>query len=121
MEKKVIYYENKGRKYVKEFIDELNDKIKGKVLARIEYVGQHWHELGRPYIDYLEDGLYEIRIPFAHNQIRVLYAYMFRNYIVLLHVIKKKTKKVPENDKLRAEKRKIDFQLRYNEGRIKLK
>lgn len=122
MEKKAVYYENsKGRKYVKEFINGLDSKTRAKVLARIIYLGEHWHEMGRPEIDYLGDKLYEIRIQFAHGRIRILYAYMFKNYIVLLHGIVKKTAEISETDKLKAKKRMLDFQIRYNEGRIKLK
>ena len=122
MEKKVIYYENnRGKKYVKEFIDKLEDKMKAKVLARIIFLGQHWNEIGRPLVDKIEDKLYELRIQFSHNRVRIIYAYMFKNYIVLLHGIMKKTTKIPETDKLRAKKRMFDFQIRYEEGTIKLK
>ena len=45
---------------------------------------------------------------------------MFKDYIVLLHAIKKKTKKVPEDEKIKARKRMLDFQLQFNENRLKL-
>ncbi len=122
MEKKVIYYEDlKGRKYVKEFIDNFDDKTKGKLLARIEFLADHWHELRRPYVDKIEGDLYELRVNFAWNAIRVIYAYMFRDYIVLLHAFRKKTDKISEKDKLKARNRMVDFQIRYNEGKIKLR
>ena len=74
----------------------------------------------RPLVDKIEDDLYELRVQFAKSKVRIIYAYMFKNYIVLLHGIMKKTAKIPENAKLRAKKRMFDFQIRYNEGRIKL-
>ena len=121
MEKKPIYYEDiKGRKPVKNFINKLDSRLKGKILAHIEHLGKYWHELRRPAVDKLEGELYELRIQLAKNKVRIIYAYMFKNYIVLLHSFIKKTAKVPENDKLRAKKRMIDFQIRFNEGRIKL-
>lgn len=122
MTKKVIYYEDaKGIKCVKEFLNSLDDSIKGKVLARIQFLGEHWNELRRPYVDLIGDKLYELRVQFAHNQVRIVYAYMFGDYVVLLHGFMKKTSKIPENDKLAAINRMFDFQKRYNEGRIRLR
>ena len=120
--KKPIYYENrKGEKPVKTFINNLSEDTKGKILARVEYLGDHWQELKRPYVDYLGNKIYELRIQFAKRKIRVIYAYMFKDYIVLLHGIMKKTAKVPESDKTKAIKRMKDFQAQYNDGLLKLR
>lgn len=74
MKKKVIYYENiNGERPVEEFINNLDVKIKAKLLARIQYFEEHWHELRRPYVDLVEDGIYELRVQFAKNKIRVIY------------------------------------------------
>ena len=122
MEKKLIYYQDlKGNKPVKEFINKLHDSTKGKVSARLEFLGEHWSELRRPIIDSIGDKLYELRVQFSQDKVRIIYAYMFKDYIVLLHGIMKHTSKIPESDKLRARKRMIDFQMRYDEGRIKLR
>jgi len=122
MEKKAIYYKNsRGTEHVKDFIDSLDNKTKAKVLARIQHLEKYWHELKRPFIDNIEKDLYELRVQFARNKVRIIYAYMFKDYIVLLHGIMKKTSKISENDKLKAKKRMYDFQIKYNEGRIKLK
>jgi len=122
MDKKTIYYQDaKGYKPVKEFINKFDEKTKAKILARVTFLEEHWHEARRPFVDKIDKDLYELRVEFAWNNIRVIYAYMFKNYIVLLHGFQKKTDKIPENDKLRARKRMIDFQIRYNEGRIKLR
>lgn len=121
MRKKAIYYEDeKCCKPVEEFINELGVKTKAKVLARIAFLEERWQELRRPYVDTLEDGLYELRVIFSGSQVRVIYAYMFKDYIVLLHGIIKKTKEVPPEDMLKAKNRMIDFQVRYNKGKIKL-
>jgi len=122
MEKKIIYYEDlKGRKHVKEFIESFDAKTKGKLLARIEFLADHWHELRRPYVDKIEGELYELRVDFAWNAARVIYAYMFKDYIVLLHAFRKKTDRISKKDKLKARNRLIDFQIRYNAGKIKLR
>ena len=121
MQKKLIYYENrKGEKPVKIFIDDMGDYAKGKILARIQFLKEHWHELKRPYVDYLGDKIYELRIQVAKERIRIIYVFMFKDYIVLLHGIVKKTSKVPEPDKTKALKRMKDFQAQFNDGSIKL-
>ncbi|MBL7068285.1 MAG: type II toxin-antitoxin system RelE/ParE family toxin [Candidatus Omnitrophica bacterium] len=120
--KKAIYYEDiRGKKPVKEFITKFDEKTKAKILARVEFLETHWHEARRPLVDKIDKDLYELRVAFAWNNVRVIYAYMFKNYIVLLHGLQKKRDKIPENDKLMARKRMIDFQIRFNEGRINLR
>ncbi len=121
MRKKAIYYEDERySRPVEEFINELGLKARAKVLARIEFLEGHWQELRRPYVDTLEEGLYELRIIFSGKQVRVIYAYMFKDCIVLLHGIIKKTKEVPRDDMLKAKNRMNDFQARFKEGKIKL-
>lgn len=120
--KKIIYYQdNRGKKPVKEFISGFEVKTKAKILARIEFLEGHWHEARRPFVDKIERDIYELRVQFAWNNIRIIYAYMFKDYIVLLHGLQKKSDKIPELDKLKARKRMIDFQIRFNEGRIRLR
>lgn len=121
MEKKIIHYEDKrGRQYVKEFINSFDEKTRGKITARIEFLIEHWQEMRRPLVDKIDSDLYELRVQFAWNNIRVIYAYMFKNYIVLLHGFRKKTDRVLEGDKIKARNRMMDFQTRYNNGQIKL-
>ena len=121
MRKKAIYYaDERNNRPVEEFINHLEYKVKAKVLARIEFLEERWQELRRPYVDTLEEGLCELRVIFSGNQVRVIYAYMFKDYIVLLHGITKKTKEVPRDDILKAKNRMHDFQIRYKEGKIKL-
>ena len=122
MDKKVVYYEdNRGKKPVKEFIGRFDDKTKGKLLARLDFLERHWHELRRPFVDKISKDLYELRVEFAWNNIRIIYAYMFKDYIVLLHGFQKKTQRISENDKLKARNRMIDFQVRYNREEIILR
>lgn len=121
MDKKAIYYEDRrGKQQVKEFIRSFEDKTKGKILARIEFLVEHWHELRRPYVDKIDRDLYELRVDFAWNSVRIIYAYMFRDYIILLHGFRKKSDKISESDKLIARNRMLDFKIRYSKGEIRL-
>ena len=45
---------------------------------------------------------------------------MFKDYIVLLHGIMKKSKEVPGGDILKAKNRIDDFHARYKQGNIRL-
>ncbi len=119
---KAIYYEDtKRHKPAKDFINQFDDKTRAKILARVTYLEDHWREIRRPLVDKIDKDLYELRVEFAWNNVRVIYAYMFKDRIVLLHGLQKKADRIPENDKLIARKRMLDFQIRYNEGKIKLR
>ncbi|MCG2714548.1 MAG: type II toxin-antitoxin system RelE/ParE family toxin [Candidatus Omnitrophica bacterium] len=121
VDKKVIFYiDAEGDSPVEDFLDQLDENAKAKITARIEFLGKHWQQVRRPLVDYLEDGLYELRVQFAKDKVRVIYAYMFKNYIVLLHGIIKRSAKVPENDKSIAKQRRINFEKLIKEGRVKL-
>lgn len=74
----------------------------------------------RPYVDILQGGLYELRAISSSQQVRVIYAYMFKDYIVLLHGIIKRSSEVPHEDMLKAKYRMIDFQTRVNKEMVKL-
>jgi phage-related protein len=45
---------------------------------------------------------------------------MFKDYIVLLHGIIKRSSEVPTEDMLKAKYRMMNFQKRINQGNIKL-
>ena len=121
MSKTAIYYEDeRGRKPAKEFINELDDKTQAKILASTKFLCNNWKELKRPIVEYLGDDIYELRVQLSSNNIRVFYAYMFKDYIVLLHGIRKKTSRILKKDKEKSKKRMMDFKIRYDEGKIKL-
>jgi phage-related protein len=72
--KTAIYYEDlKGRKLAKDFIDSFDEKTRAKILARVEFLEEHWHEARRPLIDKIDKDLYELRVESAWNNARVLY------------------------------------------------
>jgi len=122
MRKKAVYYEDaRGRRPVEEFIEKFDDKTKGKILFRIEYLAEHWHEIRRPYVDKIDGALYELRVDFAWNNVRVIYAYVLKEHIILLHGFRKKTGRIRESDKVIARNRLADFEVRYARGEITVK
>jgi len=50
----------------------------------------------RPYSDILHDGIHELRISLSQDNVRVLYFFCFRRFIVLYEAFLKNTQKVPE-------------------------
>jgi len=120
VKKTIFYVDQNGDSPVENFLECLDESARAKIIARIEFLGKYWREVRRPLVDYLEKGLYELRVQFASDKVRVIYAYMFREYIVLLHGIIKRTAKVPEQDKIIARQRRHDFEERVREGRVKL-
>ncbi|MCG3152427.1 MAG: hypothetical protein GEEBNDBF_01725 [bacterium] len=55
----------------------------------LERLGQQGHLLRRPLGDYLDDGIYELRVRSGRQQLRILYFFMGRDVVVLSHGILK--------------------------------
>lgn len=93
---KHVYYfiEKDGRCPVEEFMGELTEKEREKVVAYIKILKEFGHNIRRPIADYLGQGIYELR-PQAH---RVFYFYFMKDSVVLLHMLRKRTDKIPLND-----------------------
>jgi phage-related protein len=101
----VYYFVDKdGNKPVKEFIDSLTLKEQAKVYAYIRELKKQGSNLRRPMADYLRDSIYELR---PKNN-RIFYFFYLRDNAVLVHAIKKKTEKIPDNDLRLCIKRKIE-------------
>ncbi len=99
-----IYYfvdENKNNP-VKEFIDSLTKEEQAKIYAYVKELKKQGNNLRRPMADYLKKGIYELR----PKDNRIFYFFYLRNNAVLIHAIKKKTKKIPERDLRLCVKRK---------------
>lgn len=107
-----IYYfvDRRGRNPVKEFIHGLPFNEQDKIYAYIDELRRQGHNLRRPMADYLGSGIYELR-PKAN---RVLYFFFLKNSVVLVHAIRKKTDKVPEQDLKLAIKRKGETEKKQN-------
>jgi phage-related protein len=91
-----IYYfvDEKGNNPVKDFIKALPVPERAKVFAYIFELKKQGNNLHRPMADYLGQGIYELR-PKAN---RIFYFFFLKDNAVLLHAIKKKTDKIPEQD-----------------------
>jgi len=90
----VIYREADGSVPLIEWLKKQTPKVQDKCIALIELLAYRGHELRRPYADYLDRGIYELRPTVKHVQYRVLYCFVDRNVVLLTHGLVK-TKKIP--------------------------
>jgi phage-related protein len=98
---------------VREFINSLTEKEQAKVYAYINELKKQGNNLRRPMAGYLKKGIYELR----PKDNRVFYFFYLGNNVVLIHAIKKNTKKIPEKDLKLCTKRK--HEIENNIGKLK--
>jgi hypothetical protein len=116
----ILYFENsKGYSQVFEFIENRDTREKAKILAWLEQLEQQGPNLPRPYADLLEDGIHELRVKLSGSQVRVLYFFCFRDFIILTNVLIKTTDKVPKIEIHIAKKCRVDFLSRNNEQNLR--
>jgi len=106
-----IYYfiDERGNKPVEEFIRTLPKKERAKIFAYLFELKREGSNLHRPMADYLGSGIYELR-PKTN---RIFYFFYLKDNAVLVHAIKKYTKKIPENDLRLCIKRKVQIEEGY--------
>ena len=110
---RVIFFRDEhGKAPVLEWLQELrrqNPKGWANCRARIELLGEFGHELRRPAVDFLRDGIYELRAKQGRVQYRILYFFHGRNVAILAHSLTKEDT-IPAVDIQRAFKRKRQFE-----------
>jgi hypothetical protein len=115
-----MYFEDsKGYSQVFEFIENRKVREKAKVLAWLEQLEKQGPNLPRPYADLLEDGIHELRVKLSGDQVRILYFFYFRDFIILTNGFIKTSDKVPKNEIQIAQKNRTDFLSRYNEAHLR--
>lgn len=117
MTKRVVYYiDERGGNPVWDFMTSLPVDDREKCFEYVAYLEEMGTQVRRPVGDYLGEKLYELR----PKQTRIIYFFMLKDYAVLVHAFRKKTKEIPEREILLAKKRMNDFLLRHQKGQIQL-
>ena len=98
-----FYRSVSGREPVREWIDALPPHDRKVIREDITEVQFEW-PMGRPRVDHLRDGLWEIRSRLENRQARVLFAFTGRE-MVILHGFIKKTRATPSEELEVAERR----------------
>ena len=106
-----IYYyvDARGNKPIIEFIEALPSHEQAKVIAYIRELKREGNNLRRPMADYLSDDIYELR----PKDNRIFYFFYMKNNVVLVHAIKKRTKKIPHGDLALCLNRKQEIESAY--------
>lgn len=113
----VLYYEtSNGICPIRDFINSRKTREQAKLLAFISYLQDQGPTLPRPYADLLADGIHELRVRLTGDQVRILYFFCYRRYIVLTHAFTKTTAKVPPAELEEAKRYRSDFLSRYRES-----
>jgi putative component of toxin-antitoxin plasmid stabilization module len=92
-----------------EFLAEIPDGAKAKLIVRMKRLGELGYELRRPEADYLKDGIYELRARLGHVNYRLLY-FFHGNVLAVLAGGLTKEEAVPASEIERAVRRKAKFE-----------
>jgi len=92
------------------WFSKIGEKGSQKCWARIQVLSEQGYEAKRPLVDYLRDGIYELRMRFQNKQQRILY-FFFEDVIVLTHGFSKK-ERVPDREIKRA----VRYRTMYKEN-----
>lgn len=92
-----------GKEPAREWLQEFSTEDKKVIGADIKVVQWKW-PIGKPIVDNLGKGLWEIRTKLGERIFRVFF-FVLNEEIVILHGIVKKTQKTPQQDLKLARKR----------------
>ena len=116
----VLYYQTKdGGCPIQNFIDSRKDRDQAKIFSWFSQLEHHGPTLPRPYADLLTDGIHELRIKLSGEQLRILYFFCFKDFIVLTHAFSKHISRVPQAEIKKAGAYRDDFLSRFNEQKLK--
>lgn len=90
MERRIIYFGD----YFKEFVKSLDDNVREK----IDYVLDMLKKLKKvnpKFVNHIRDGLFELRVEWEGNIYRVFFVFDSGNIVVLFNGFKKKSQKTP--------------------------
>lgn len=97
----ILFKDDDGSVPLIEWLEEQSEKVRIKCLARIEELQERGYELRRPTADFLERGIYELRVKVGTVHYRIFYAFCGRNVVLLSHGCTKE-KFVPQKEIDRA-------------------
>ncbi|MBU1669327.1 type II toxin-antitoxin system RelE/ParE family toxin [bacterium] len=92
------YTDETGKQPVKEWLKNLDEKLRLKVYRSFELLEEFNLNLKAPYVKPLEDKLYELRIKDQKGIYRVIYFAHTGKEFIMLNGFTKKTQKTPKNE-----------------------
>lgn len=115
----VYYRDASGREPVNEYIDSLPAQIQDEIDWKISLLNELKSgdpPLAFPHSSQVQGELRELRCHYGSTLYRILYR-RSRNLFVLLHILQKRTAKIPETDKAVARARWQHFKTRMDAER----
>ncbi len=92
------------------FLDSLEKTARAKINRLIRLLSEKEYRLTMPYSRKLEKDLYELRARGEQN-VRIFYTF-YKNKVVLLHIVSKKTQKLEKQDLATARTRLACLRIR---------
>jgi hypothetical protein len=68
-----------------DWLDDLPKKARDRCIALTELLAERGFELRRPFCDYLDDGVYELRARVGRVHYRIFYGFVGQNVVLLSH------------------------------------
>ncbi len=116
----ILYYsEDEKLSDIEIFIDSKDERNQAKIFAWLEKLAELGPNLPRPYADILVDGIHELRIKLSGSQVRILYFFCYKDYIILTNQFVKNADKVPKSEINKSKERREKFLKKYSEIDLK--
>ena len=109
----IFYDKADGTEPAKEFVLNLDIKMRAKMLRAMTLLEANGNALREPYSKPLGDGIFELRAEVGTDISRVLYFFMEKQKIVLTNGFIKKTQKTPSAELEKARKYRQDYERRH--------
>lgn len=90
----IFYRKEGGRSPIEDFISKCSEQEKLEIVAHLDALSQLGFKARRPLADYLEDGIYELRVRVMKKQFRVLYFFFHQDKIIITNAFVKKSTKI---------------------------
>ncbi|MBR3146785.1 MAG: type II toxin-antitoxin system RelE/ParE family toxin [Eubacterium sp.] len=114
MTTKIIFYElSDGSMPVADYLSTLDVKIRAKAAKVINQLAEKGNDLRMPQSEFLEDGIFQLRVHFRNDQIRIMYFFFYNDEVILTNAFTKKTRRTPVREIKAAKVRKADYIRRH--------
>ena len=112
----IFYRKENGEEPAKDFLTNLEPKMRAKIARAISRLEKNGTELREPFSKHLEDGIFELRATFSSNISRVLYFFFTGRTAILTNGFIKKTQKTPRQEIEKAKRYRDDYINRRNKN-----
>jgi phage-related protein len=113
-----FFEDHRGEQPALKYLNALPKKFRGKAYKWFDKLEREGNLLPRPYADFLEDGIYELRVRLGSDNHRFFYFFFIEKEIILTHGCARKDLSNTEIE--RAKRYRNEFLTRYKNGEFKI-